>query len=130
MIALVGLSREKNKDSYIVAEYLQKRGYSIIPINPFADEILGEKCYPDLNRLPVGLKARLDIVDIFRPSNEVLPIIDEVIKIKFKYDTVKVVWMQLGIFNEEAAEKAEAVGLTVVMDRCIMEEHKRLMPKD
>ena len=126
-IAVVGISRKKIKDSHIVAEYMKGKGYKIIPINPFADEILGEKCYKSLFDIPEELQKQVEIVDIFRPSDQVMPIVDEAIKLKEKYGNLKVVWMQLGIMNEEAARKAEAAGLKVIMNRCIMTEHKRLI---
>ena len=126
-IAVVGISRKKIKDSHIVAEYMKGKGYKIIPINPFADEILGEKCYKSLFDIPEELQKQVEIVDIFRPSDQVMPIVDEAIKLKEKHGNLKVVWMQLGIMNEEAARKAEAAGLKVIMNKCIMTEHKRLI---
>jgi len=126
-IAVVGISRQKIKDSHIVAEYMKNKGYRIIPINPFADEILGEKCYKSLLDMPEELQRQVEIVDIFRPSDQVMPIVDEAIKLKEKYGNLKVVWMQLGIMNKEAAKKAEAAGLKVIMNKCIMSEHKRII---
>ncbi|RLI19504.1 CoA-binding protein, partial [Candidatus Bathyarchaeota archaeon] len=97
VIAVVGISRQKIKDSHIVAEYMKSKGYRIIPINPFADEILGEKCYKSLLEMPEEMQKQVEIVDIFRPSDQVGPIIEEAIKIREKYGNLKVVWMQLGI---------------------------------
>lgn len=117
-IAVVGCSRDPEKDAYKVPKYLKEHGYKIIPVNPFAEEILGEKVYKTLS----GIKEPIDIVDIFRPSEECLDIVKEAIKMN-----LKVIWMQLGIKNEEAAKLAEKKGIKVIMDRCIMIEHKHLM---
>jgi len=125
-VAIVGLSKDPSKDSYRVAMYLKSQGFRIVPINPFANEILGEKSYKSLLDLPQYVQKSLEIVDIFRPPQEVLSIVEQAIKLKNAYGRLNVVWMQLGIFNEEAAQKAEKAGLTVVMDKCIMQEHKRL----
>ncbi len=115
-IAVVGLSDRPDRPSYEVARYLQGQGYRIIPVNPAAAEILGEKSYPDLLSIPVPV----DVVDIFRRSEYVPEIVDQAIRIK-----AKAVWMQLGIVNEEAAAKAERAGLSVVMDFCMLQEHRR-----
>ena len=118
-IAVVGLSNKPTKPSYVVAEYLKKKGYRIIPINPTVNEVLGEKCYKDL-------KKSLEIVNIFRPAEEAKLIVEETVQLKKEYGKPYVVWMQLGIVNEEAAEKAKKAGIIVVMDKCIMTEHKRI----
>ncbi len=128
-VAVVGLSRNPSKDSYKVAEYLQKAGYKIVPINPVAEEILGEKSYRSLLELPDELKRAVGIVDIFRPPEAVPPIVDDTIKLGEEHIAPPVVWMQRGIVHEEAAEKARNAGMTVVMDRCIKVEHKRLLSK-
>jgi len=128
-VAVVGLSRNPSKDSYKVAEYLQKAGYKIVPVNPVAEEILGEKSYRSLLELPDELKRAVGIVDIFRPPEAVPPIVDDAIKLGEEHGAPHVVWMQLGIVHEEAAEKARASGMAVVMDRCIKVEHKRLLSK-
>jgi predicted CoA-binding protein len=125
-VAIVGVSKDPSKDSYRVAMYLKSQGFRIVPINPFANEILGEKSYKSLLELPQNVQKSLEIVDIFRPSQEVPSIVEQAIKLKSAYGRPHVVWMQLGIFNEEAAKKAEKAKLTVVMDKCIMQEHKRL----
>jgi predicted CoA-binding protein len=121
-VAVVGLSRDPAKASYRVAQYLQSVGYRIIPVNPFVDEALGEKSFKSLLDVPEAI----EVVDIFRPSEEVPAIVEEAIKLKNRLGTPKVVWMQLGIVNEEAARRAKEAGFTVVMDRCMMMEHKRL----
>jgi predicted CoA-binding protein len=128
-VAVVGLSRNPSKDSYRVAEYLQSQGYRIVPVNPVAEEILEEKSYPSLLELPGALKRAVGIVDIFRPPEAVLPIVEDAIKLRELHGAPHVVWMQLGIVNEEAAEKARAAGIMVVMDRCIKVEHQRLLSK-
>jgi predicted CoA-binding protein len=125
-IAIVGLSRDPNKDSYKVAEYLKANGYRIIPINPFADEILGEKCYKSLLDIPEEMQNTIEVVDIFRPPQEILPIVEQVVQLKQKHGKPHVVWMQLGIINNQAAELAKKAGLEVIMDRCMMIEHKQM----
>jgi predicted CoA-binding protein len=125
-IAVVGLSREPDKESYIVGAYMQKHGFRIIPVNPFADVILGEKSYKSLIDIPANLQKTIDIVDIFRKSDDVPTVVEQAIKFKEKHGKLRVIWMQLGIVNEEAAKTARKADLTVVMDKCIMQEHKRL----
>lgn len=115
-IAVVGLSTEKTKASNMVASYLQDEGYRIIPVHPKADEILGEKCYPNLKAIP----EKVDIVDIFRPAHEVAGIVEDAIAIG-----AKAVWMQLRIIDLEAAERALDAGLIAIVDRCIKMEHGR-----
>ena len=119
-IASVGLSSNQQKESFWIVSYLKDQGYRIIPVNPTADEILGEKAYPDLSSIP----EKVDVVQVFRKPEDVPPVVDEAIKVG-----AKVVWMQLGISNPEAAAKAEAAGLRVVQDRCMMEQHLRLFGK-
>jgi predicted CoA-binding protein len=125
-VAVVGLSRDPSKDSYQVAEYLKRHGFHIVPINPFADEVLGEKSYKSLLDMPAEIQKTLEIVDIFRSSAEVLPIVEQVIQLKKLFGVSYVVWMQLGIINDQAAETAKNAGLTVVMDKCMMQQHRRL----
>ena len=117
-IASVGLSSSPEKESYGVVQYLKNQGYRIIPVNPTADIILGEKSYPDLESVP----KKIDVVQVFRKPEDVPPVVDGAIKAG-----AKVVWMQEGIVNEEAAQKARAAGLQVVMDACMRETHKRLI---
>jgi predicted CoA-binding protein len=121
-ITVVGLSRDPAKASHRVAHYLQSACYRVIPVNPFADEILGEKAYKTL----LGVPEKVEIVNIFRPSEDVPSIVEEAIKLKKKLGTPNVIWMQLGIVNEKAAKRARKAGFTVVMNRCIMVEHRRL----
>jgi len=119
-VAIVGLSPDPNRPSHRVASYLAGNGYKVIPVNPHAQEILGERSYPDLGSIP----KRVEIVDIFRRSEEVMPIVDEAVKIG-----AKAVWMQEGVINEEAASKAREAGLLVVMNKCMFKEHQRLNKK-
>ena len=109
-VAVVGLSPRADRDSYGVAQYLQEQGLMIIPVNPKVDEVLGEKAYPDLKSIPVPV----DVVDIFRKSEEAGPIVESAIEIG-----AWAVWMQKGVVNEEAAARARAAGLKVVMDECM-----------
>jgi predicted CoA-binding protein len=126
-IAVVGVSRENDKDSYRVSAYLKKHGFRIIPVNPFADEVLGEKSYKSLLDIPPEIQKTIEVVDIFRPSTDVPPVVEQAIKLKATYGKPHVVWMQLGIVNEQAAEMAKKAGLTVVMNKCMMIEHKRFL---
>jgi len=118
-IAVVGLSDKPERDSNEVARYLQSQGYRIVPVNPMLPEVLGEKAYPSLASIPPDVAV--DIVDVFRRSDQVPPVVDEAIARRDK-----VVWMQLGVENAEAAAKARAAGLTVFENLCIMVQHRRL----
>jgi predicted CoA-binding protein len=120
-VAVVGLSPKPNRPSNMVASYLQENGYKIIPVNPRAGEILGEVCYANLSSIP----NPVDVVNIFRRPKEVPPIVEEAIKIG-----AKAVWMQEGVINEEAAARAREAGLLVVMDRCMLKEHRRLQKQE
>jgi hypothetical protein len=126
VIAVVGLSKQPEKDSHRVSAYLKQYGYQIIPVNPFADEVLGEKSFPSLLDIPSEIQKTIEIVDVFRPAKDVPPIMEQAIKLKQRNGKPYVVWMQLGIENEEAAEVGRRAGLIVVMDRCLMVEHNRL----
>jgi predicted CoA-binding protein len=125
-IAVVGLSREPEKESYKVSAYMKKHGFRIIPVNPFADEILGEKSYKSLLDIPAEIREKVEVVDVFRRAEDVPPVVEQAVKLREIHGKPLVVWMQLGIVNEKAAEVARKAGLTVVMDKCIMQEHKRL----
>ncbi|HVP16850.1 MAG TPA: CoA-binding protein [candidate division Zixibacteria bacterium] len=127
-VAVVGASRDPSKDSNRVAKYLQSQGFRIIPVNPTADEILGEKCYKSLLEMPADIQKTIDIVDVFRPSSDTPDIVEQAVKLKERYDKPYVVWMQLGIINEQAAETARQAGMTVVMNRCMKQEHSKLFP--
>ena len=117
-IASVGLSSNQEKESYWIVSYLKDQGYRIIPVNPTADEIMGEKAYPDLESVP----EKIDVVQVFRKPEDVPPVVDSAIKVG-----AKAVWMQEGIVHEEAAQKARAAGLQVVMDACMRVTHRRLI---
>ncbi len=116
-IAVVGISDKTERPSYMVASFLEEQGYNIIPVNPKLTEWRGKKCYPDLLSVPY----KVEVVDIFRRPEFVLPIVEEAIKIK-----AKAIWMQEGIVNEEAAKKAMQAGIEVVMDRCMKKEYLKL----
>lgn len=125
-VAVVGLSSDPSKDSNRVAQFLKSKDWRIIPVNPFAQEILGEKCYKSLLDLPEDLQKTVEVVDIFRPSQDVSPIVDQAVQLKEKNGNPYVIWMQLGIVNEEAAALARKAGLTVIMDKCMRIESERL----
>ncbi len=116
-IAVVGLSADWYRPSYFAAKYMQEHGFRIIPVNPKYDEILGEKCYPNLKAIP----EPVDIVDVFRKPDDCVPIAQDAVAIG-----AKVLWLQLGVVNEEAAHIAQTGGLEVVMDRCVKIEYARL----
>ncbi len=117
-IAVVGLSDKPDRDSYRVAAYLKAHGYTIVPVNPAVPEILGERSYPDLASIPAAIA--IDVVDVFRKPEYIPKVVDEAIA-----RGARVVWMQLGLAHNAAADKARAAGLAVVMDRCIKVEHAR-----
>ena len=119
-IAIVGASTNPERPSCKVASYLTGHGYNVIPVNPSAQQILGKTAYPNLSSIP----EKVDVVDIFRRPEEVMPVIDEAIKIG-----AKAVWMQEGISNDEAAARARDAGLLVVMNKCMRKEHMRLSGK-
>ena len=126
-IAVVGLSKDPSKPSHEVASYLQANGFRIIPINPTADFILGEKSYRSLLDLPEDIKRQLDVIDIFRRPEDVPMVVEEAIKIHLDYLRPSVVWMQLGIISETAAKMARDAGMKVVMDRCMKIERERTL---
>ncbi|MCX8113769.1 MAG: CoA-binding protein [Burkholderiaceae bacterium] len=119
-IAVVGISAEWHRPSYFVGKYLLEHGYTMIPVNPKYAEVLGQRCYPDL-QTAARAAGPIDVVDCFRKSEDIPALADEAIAIG-----AKVLWMQLGVVNEAAARKARAAGLEVVMDRCVKIEHGRL----
>jgi hypothetical protein len=116
-IVVVGMSKNPEKAAYYVPKYLADKGYDIIPVNPTTDEILGRKCYHDISEV----NEPIDIVDVFRPSDQVMPVVEEAIRKK-----PKVIWLQEGIHNQEAEELARKAGIEVVFNRCMLEEHERL----
>jgi uncharacterized protein len=117
VIAVVGLSADWFRPSFFAAKYMQEHGYTVIPVNPKYPEILGQKCYRSLREIP----RKVGIVDVFRKTQDVMPIAEDAIAIG-----AKVLWQQLGVKNEAAAAKARAAGLDAVMDRCVKIEHGRL----
>ncbi|MEK0382416.1 MAG: CoA-binding protein, partial [Nitrosopumilus sp.] len=116
-VAVIGMSKHQEKAAHYVPKYLSQNGYNIIPVNPTADEILDKKCYPSVEDIP----EPIDIVDVFRPSDQVLPVVQQAIKKK-----PKVIWLQEGIHNAEAEELARKEGIQVVFNRCMLAEHQRL----
>lgn len=116
-IAVVGMSKNPEKAAHYVPKYLAEKGYNIIPVNPSADKILDKKCYHDISEVPVPI----DIVDIFRPSEEVMPVVKEAV-----LKRPKVIWLQEGIHNQEAEEIVRKAGIEVVFNRCMLAEHQRL----
>lgn len=124
VIAVVGLSTDSTKESFLVASYLKRCGYRIVPVNPNASNILGEKSYNSLSAIPPKLAQTIDIVDIFRKSSDVPPVVEQAIELKRRYGHLCAVWMQRGIVNEVAAKAAIQTGLIVVMDKCLMLTHR------
>ena len=117
-IAVVGISAKPDRPSHEVAHYLQRAGYTIIPVNPAYEEVLGQKCYPSLHEVP----GKIDLVDVFRKPAEVMGVVDEAIAVG-----AGSVWLQLGVIAPDAADKAAAAGLKVASDRCTKIEHRRLI---
>jgi len=117
-IVVVGMSKNSSKAAHYVPKYLFENGYDVTPVNPNADEILGKKCYNSVSEID----EPMDIIDIFRPSDQVLPVIRDAIKKK-----PKVIWLQEGIHNSEAEELARQSGIKVVFNRCMLAEHQRLL---
>jgi predicted CoA-binding protein len=120
VIAVVGLSDNPRRPSHSVTKYMLDCGYDIIPVNPMHERVFGRLCYPNLSSLPDELKSSVQIVNIFRKSEDVPPVVEEAIRIG-----AKVVWMQLGIVNDAAAGRAREAGLEAIQNRCIMVEHQR-----
>lgn len=118
-IAVVGLSDSPMRPSYGVSSYMQSQGYKIIPVNPQIPEALGEKSYPSLMDIPEEVAAKIDMVDVFRRSEYVDEIVDQAIQLK-----IPALWLQEDVINEHAAEKARKAGIFVVMDLCILKEHR------
>ncbi len=116
-VAVIGMSKNQEKAAHYVPKYLSQNGYNIMPVNPTADEILDKKCYPSVEDVP----EPIDIVDVFRPSDQVLPVVQQAIKKK-----PKVIWLQEGIHNAEAEELARKEGIKVIFNRCMLAEHQRL----
>jgi uncharacterized protein len=122
-IAVVGVSKNEEKPSHEVPKYLIEHGYNVIPVNPTLSEVLGRNAYPTI----ADVQERIDIVDVFRKSEDVPAVVDDLLR---KKNGIKVLWMQIGIYNEDAERKAKENGIDVVYNRCMMEEHKRLFNED
>jgi uncharacterized protein len=118
-VAVVGISPKEDRPSYLVAAYFQSKGYRVIPVRPDGDSILGEKVYRSLTEIPSEIE--IDVVDIFRKSEDVPPVVEEALQ-----RGIKIIWMQEGIVNEDAAQRAEQTGARVFMDRCMKKDHQRL----
>jgi len=116
-VAVIGMSKNQEKAAHYVPKYLSQNGYNIIPVNPTTDKILEKKCYSSIE----DVHESIDIVDVFRPSDQVLPVVQEAIKKK-----PKVIWLQEGIHNAEAEDLARKEGIKVVFNRCMLAEHQRL----
>jgi predicted CoA-binding protein len=120
-IAVVGLSPKSKRPSHSVSKAMQGFGYQIIPVRPAVDEVLGEKAYVDLESIPEDLRKKIDMVDVFRAPEKITPIIDACIKLK-----IPLIWLQDGVVNEAEAARAQAAGITVVMDRCVYRDYYTL----
>jgi uncharacterized protein len=121
VIAVVGLSASWYRPSYFAAKYMLEHGYTVIPVNPGQSEILGQKCYPSVRAAAEKSGLKIDMVDCFRRTEDIMPVADEAIAVG-----ARVLWQQLGVTNLEAAKKVEAAGLEAVIDRCVKIEHGRL----
>jgi uncharacterized protein len=119
MIAVVGLSESPMRPSYGVSAYMQAAGYKIIPVNPKITEALGERSYPSLLEIPLSVTEKIDLVDVFRRPEYVDEIVEQAVQLK-----IPAIWLQEGVINERAAERARTAGMLVVMDRCVLKEHR------
>jgi len=121
-IAVIGLSPKPKRPSHSVSKAMQGFGYQIIPVRPAVDEVLGEKAYADLESIPADLLTKIDMVDVFRAPDKITPIIDACIKLK-----IPLIWLQDGVVNEAEAARAQAAGITVIMDRCVYRDYVQLL---
>lgn len=126
VVAIIGASRNLEKDAGKVPAFLKEKGYRIIPINPVANEILGEKAYPSLKDIPLDLAKEIDVVDVFRPPREADVVVDQVLDLASRTGRKPILWFQLGTHTPEAVERARRAGLKVVYNRCMMAEYSRL----
>jgi len=124
-IAVVGCSTTRSKAAHRIPAYLRRQGYRIVPVNPFADEVLGETAYDSLTDVPPDVE--IDVVDVFRPSAEIPAVVDDVLSRRDAAGDVGGLWLQQGVRHDEAAARAEAAGVAVVQDRCLQVEHRRLL---
>lgn len=123
-IAVIGLSPKPKRPSHSVSKAMQGFGYTIIPVRPAVDEVLGEKAYADLQSIPESLQANIDMVDVFRAADKIAPIIDDCIELK-----IPLLWLQDGVINESEAERAQKAGIKVVMDRCVYRDYVQMLKK-
>ena len=121
-IAVIGISRDASKEAHIVPRFLMEKGYNVIPINPFADEILGKKVYRSIK----DVHEHIDVVDVFRPSDQLGPVVNDVVERNKARGDAGILWLQLGIYNKDAIDKAERNGIKVIYNRCMMQEYRRL----
>ncbi len=124
-VCIVGLSRDPVKASFDVAQYLQKNGYRIVPVNPNADEILGEKVYHSLKEIPIDIAHKIQVLDVFRPSVDAGEVVKEALALRKYFKNLKAVWLQLGIENEAAREICNRAGWLFVQNRCMKIEHEK-----
>jgi len=125
-IAVVGCSRDPRKPGNFVPRFMQEKGYKIIPVNPNADTILGEKCYPSLLQIPDNVAKNVEVVNVFRPSEEAAEIVKQAVDLKVRFGKLKAVWLQSGIVSKQAADVARKYGLMIVMDKCMQHEYKKM----
>jgi len=121
-IAVIGISRDASKEAHIVPRFLMEKGYNVIPINPFADEILGKKVYRSIK----DVHEHIDVVDVFRPSDQLGLVVNDVVERNKARGDAGILWLQLGIYNKDAIDKAERNGIKVIYNRCMMQEYRRL----
>ena len=124
VIAVIGCSRDVTKDAHTVPAYIKSKGYLVIPVNPSGEDILGQKSYKSISEIPYGLKDKIEVINIFRPSPELLGIIQSILKEKSSLPSLKVIWAQLGIQDDSAKALAEQNGLIFVQNRCMMRDYK------
>ncbi len=124
IIAVIGCSSDVTKDSNIVPAYMLSKGFRIVPINPNSETILGQTSYKSLEEVPYDVKSRIEVVNIFRPSSELLPIVNAIVRDKKSMPSLKVIWAQLGIQNDSAKQLAEENGFVFVQNRCMMKDYK------
>ncbi len=121
-IAVIGISRDASKEAHIVPRFLMEKGYNVIPINPFADEILGKKVCRSIK----DVHEHIDVVDVFRPSDQLGPVVNDVIERNKARGDAGILWLQLGIYNRDAVDEARRNGIKVIYNRCMMQEYRRL----
>lgn len=125
-IAVVGCSRDPRKDAQSVPRFMKENGYRIVPVNPLADEILGEKAYPSLLKIPDNVAKSIEVVNVFRPSDEAVEVVKQAVDLKVRFNKLKAVWLQQGIASKQAAEIARKYGLRIVMDKCMRSEYRKM----